>query len=84
MSFWSWKRDASLHMGTHDELVHVPGTYRETALLQLMDLTERNVAASRQSAATPRNDRQRRSAETPATKTMSAPSSTKPQAAQPR
>ena len=25
-------------MGTHDELVQVPGTYRETALLQLMDL----------------------------------------------
>jgi ATP-binding cassette, subfamily B, bacterial len=25
-------------MGTHDELVHVPGIYRETALLQLMDL----------------------------------------------
>ena len=25
-------------MGTHDELVRVPGTYRETALLQLMDL----------------------------------------------
>jgi len=31
-----------LHMGTHDELVCLPGTYRETALLQLMDLTERN------------------------------------------
>jgi ATP-binding cassette subfamily B protein len=30
-----------LHMGMHDELVHLPGTYRETALLQLMDLTER-------------------------------------------
>jgi len=29
-----------LHVGTHDELAHVPGTYRETALLQLMDLTE--------------------------------------------
>jgi ATP-binding cassette, subfamily B, bacterial len=29
-----------LHVGTHDELVRVPGTYRETALLQLMDLTE--------------------------------------------
>jgi hypothetical protein len=28
-------------MGTHEELVHVPGSYRETALLQLMDLTER-------------------------------------------
>jgi ATP-binding cassette subfamily B protein len=27
-------------MGTHDELVHVPGIYRETALLQLMDLSE--------------------------------------------
>jgi ATP-binding cassette subfamily B protein len=27
-------------MGMHDELVHVPGIYRETALLQLMDLTE--------------------------------------------
>jgi ATP-binding cassette subfamily B protein len=34
-----------LHVGTHDELVHVPGTYRETALLQLMDLTERSAAA---------------------------------------
>ena len=32
-----------LHMGKHDDLVHLPGTYRETALLQLMDLTERNV-----------------------------------------
>jgi ATP-binding cassette, subfamily B, bacterial len=30
-----------LHMGTHDELVHVPGAYRDTALLQLMDLTAR-------------------------------------------
>lgn len=29
------------HVGTHDELAHVPGPYRETALLQLMDLTER-------------------------------------------
>jgi ABC-type sulfate/molybdate transport systems ATPase subunit len=28
-------------VGTHEELVHVPGIYRETALLQLMDLTER-------------------------------------------
>ena len=28
-------------MGTHDELVRLPGTYRETALLQLMDLDER-------------------------------------------
>jgi ATP-binding cassette subfamily B protein len=27
-------------MGTHEELVHVPGIYRETALLQLMDLAE--------------------------------------------
>ena len=27
-------------MGTHDELVRLPGPYRETALLQLMDLTE--------------------------------------------
>jgi ATP-binding cassette subfamily B protein len=25
--------------GTHDELIHVPGPYRDTALLQLMDLT---------------------------------------------
>jgi hypothetical protein len=32
-----------LHVGKHDDLVHLPGTYRETALLQLMDLTERNV-----------------------------------------
>jgi len=30
-----------LHVGTHDELVHLPGPYRETALLQLMDLAER-------------------------------------------
>jgi ATP-binding cassette subfamily B protein len=29
-----------LHVGRHDELAHVPGTYRDTALLQLMDLTE--------------------------------------------
>jgi ATP-binding cassette subfamily B protein len=28
-------------MGRHEELVHVPGIYRETALLQLMDLEER-------------------------------------------
>ncbi len=51
-------------MGTHDELVHVPGTYRETALLQLMDLTERNVggvSAERRRSGT----QQRRSAETP-------------------
>ena len=34
-----------LHVGTHDELVHVPGSYRETALLQLMDLTERTATA---------------------------------------
>ena len=34
-----------LHVGTHDELVHVPGTYRDTALLQLMDLTERTATA---------------------------------------
>jgi hypothetical protein len=27
-------------VGTHEELVHVPGIYRETALLQLMDLSE--------------------------------------------
>jgi ATP-binding cassette subfamily B protein len=26
--------------GTHDELAHVPGPYHETALLQLMDLTD--------------------------------------------
>jgi ATP-binding cassette subfamily B protein len=30
------------HVGKHDELVHMPGPYRETALLQLMDLTELN------------------------------------------
>jgi ATP-binding cassette subfamily B protein len=30
------------HMGTHDELVRLPGTYRETAMLQLMDLEEPN------------------------------------------
>jgi ABC-type multidrug transport system ATPase subunit len=35
-----------LHVGTHDELAHVPGTYRETALLQLMDLTERTGEAA--------------------------------------
>ncbi len=28
-----------LHVGKHDELVHLPGAYHETALLQLMDLT---------------------------------------------
>ena len=28
--------------GTHEELVRLPGPYRETALLQLMDLAERN------------------------------------------
>jgi ATP-binding cassette, subfamily B, multidrug efflux pump len=28
-------------MGRHEELVRVPGIYRETALLQLMDLEER-------------------------------------------
>ena len=27
-------------VGTHNELVHFPGIYRETALLQLMDLGE--------------------------------------------
>ncbi len=32
-------------MGTHEELVRRPGLYRETALLQLMDLTERAPAA---------------------------------------
>ncbi len=30
-----------LKIGRHDELVRVPGIYRETALLQLMDLTDR-------------------------------------------
>jgi ATP-binding cassette, subfamily B, bacterial len=29
-----------VHVGTHETLAHIPGTYRETALLQLMDLTE--------------------------------------------
>jgi len=29
-----------LHSGTHAELVRLPGPYRETASLQLMDLTE--------------------------------------------
>ena len=52
-------------MGTHDELVHVPGIYRETALLQLMDLTEREVTEAGQSAADFGDERQRRSAETP-------------------
>jgi ATP-binding cassette subfamily B protein len=33
-------------MGTHDELVRVAGTYRETALLQLMDLTEHTGTAA--------------------------------------
>jgi len=32
-----------LQSGTHDELVRLPGPYRETALLQLMDLTEPDV-----------------------------------------
>ena len=54
-----------LHVGKHDDLVHLPGTYRETALLQLMDLTEDDVAASRQSAADFGDDGHRRSAETP-------------------
>ncbi|HVO71886.1 MAG TPA: ABC transporter ATP-binding protein [Aggregatilineaceae bacterium] len=30
-----------VRVGTHDQLVRVPGIYRETALLQLMDLEER-------------------------------------------
>jgi ATP-binding cassette subfamily B protein len=54
-----------LHVGTHDELARLPGTYRETALLQLMDLTEHNGAESGQSTANSASDRQRRSAETP-------------------
>jgi len=29
-----------IQSGTHDELAHAPGPYHETALLQLMDLTE--------------------------------------------
>jgi hypothetical protein len=29
-----------LQSGTHDELARWPGVYRETALLQLMDLEE--------------------------------------------
>jgi ATP-binding cassette subfamily B protein len=33
-------RGRLLQRGTHDELVHRPGPYRETALLQLMDLAE--------------------------------------------
>jgi ATP-binding cassette, subfamily B, bacterial len=54
------------YVGTHDELVHLPGPYRETALLQLMDLTENNATATRQSAANfGDGDGQRRSAETP-------------------
>jgi ATP-binding cassette, subfamily B, bacterial len=52
-------------VGTHNELVHLPGIYRETALLQLMDLTDLNVPASRPSVAHFEEDRQRRSAETP-------------------
>ena len=52
-------------MGTHDELARLPGIYRETALLQLMDLTERNAAAPRQSAARLVNDEQRRPADAP-------------------
>ncbi len=31
-----------VRMGTHEELVQVPGSYRETALLQLMDLEDRS------------------------------------------
>ena len=31
-----------VQMGTHDALVRLPGTYRETALLQLMDLSDRD------------------------------------------
>ena len=40
------ERGRLLHVGTHDELVHVPGTYRDTALLQLMDLTEHSATAN--------------------------------------
>jgi ATP-binding cassette subfamily B protein len=36
------ERGRLVRMGTHEELVRLPGTYRETALLQLMDLDERN------------------------------------------
>ncbi len=38
-------------MGTHDELVRQPGSYRETALLQLMDLTQE--AGTRSAASLP-------------------------------
>ena len=34
------ERGRLARMGRHEELVRVPGIYRETALLQLMDLTE--------------------------------------------
>jgi len=34
-----------LHRGTHAQLVRLPGPYRETAALQLMDLTEETTGA---------------------------------------
>jgi ABC-type multidrug transport system fused ATPase/permease subunit len=33
-------RGRLVQRGTHDQLVRLPGPYRETALLQLMDLAE--------------------------------------------
>ena len=34
------ERGRLIRMGTHSELLHSPGVYRDTALLQLMDLSE--------------------------------------------
>ena len=60
------ERGRLAQVGTHDELVRLPGTYRETALLQLMDLTDEDTGGeSRQRAANLRRDAQRRAAEAP-------------------
>jgi ABC-type multidrug transport system fused ATPase/permease subunit len=39
-----------LHRGTHDELLKIPGPYQETALLQLMDLGEKERTGAQESA----------------------------------
>jgi ATP-binding cassette subfamily B protein len=60
------ERGRLARVGTHDELVRLPGAYRETALLQLMDLTDEDTAnVSRQRAGNLRHDRQLRTAEAP-------------------
>jgi ATP-binding cassette, subfamily B, bacterial len=53
-------------MGTHDALVRLSGTYRDTAALQLMDLDDgETVAAVRQGAAIFGPDKPRRAVEAP-------------------